>query len=113
VWLGGRPSSDRIRRIQKKGDKHLVYLRVPVSELLPSMHVGWQHVLWDDQIPNPATRGKPVLEPVTEESKLASWDSIFDIHPSADLSELQGVMDRIEPEWVDSIQNLVTIHGPK
>lgn len=109
LWFGDGLSPGRIEGIRRKDDEHLVHLRVPVSEVLLSLHADWQHVLWDDQIPNLATRGKAVLEPVTKESKLASWNTIFDISPTTDVDELQGVVDRIEPEWVDTIEALPLI----
>lgn len=105
LWFAIR-DLDEIRR---HDDEHIVHLRVPVAELLVSVHARWQHVLWNSHISDPEARHLPVVREQTRASKRASWARIFDVPPEAAMSELQAVVDRVEPAWVTRIEALPPI----
>lgn len=102
VWFNEKIAE----QIRKDEDVCKVKLRIPVDEILISLHRGWQEVL-DKQIWNGIGKNRvPLHEWTQEESeeKLESWDKIFVIpkdHQISDLEcPLQGVIDRVEPEWI-------------
>lgn len=106
LWFDAVETERTLPYMRHHADEHLLHLAVPVSELLVSIHRGWQDVLWDDPIFTPEP-GRAMN--FAEETKRASWETIFEIPASTPTCKLQAVMERIEPEWVREIRVLPPI----
>jgi hypothetical protein len=79
-------------------EKEIVTLYVPVDELLISLYSGWNRILLEEYWNG--HKWETPCYPVLSNVKKQSWECIFNIPDDYLLSGLQGVLDRVEPEWV-------------
>lgn len=97
VWVG----FDLARTVRHRRDGSVLVLRVPRSELLLSMYEPWwQSVLEGWCADHDEHWGLHDRWPCacTGRRRRESWNRIFDL--SGVPTEWQGVLDRIEPQWV-------------
>ena len=98
-WVCLDKSSLKIMEKNNPENK-LIALNIPVEEILISSLIDWEHVLQHD-----VWDGNRWVMTLQEPSELTrqSWEIIFKIPNNYPLSSLQGVMDRVEPGWVQEI----------
>jgi len=108
-WFENEALYQKLDGTRKHDDEHLVHLRVPVSELLISLHAGWSKVLLDVQSAwHTAQLMGTEIEP-PDPAKFGWEGAVFGISDDECVSNLQASIDRIEPAWRGSTVSL----GPR
>lgn len=93
-------------RAKEQGKKYKIKLFVPTHEILASLYNGWTKVLdnarWNGRSNNAFT----AIQPIERTSTRKSWEDVFP-HDNDLISDLQGVIDRVKPQWVKEITEVI------